>query len=685
MRKSSQKRLLPSQTGKEAHLPTDASFAGARSEEGGEQSGPAGILSIRRRGFFTNLLLHILIIIVLGCLLYSNTLRSPFQWDEAYFLTGNPAVKNLSYFASSSPVQGMSTYSFKNRYIGYLSFALNYRVHGFTVTGYHVVNLVIHLINALLVYALVVLTFRTPYMSGGASAVRGQASRLAGGTPRSFALAVALLFVAHPVQTEAVTYVFQRFASLVSLFYLLSLVLYIQGRILQSAVPAGNAKRQNLLGGVCFVLSFIAAVLAMKTKENAFTLPVVMTLYEFLFFRGKLKTRLLRLLPFLLTMLIIPVSVLQIEGSFHEIVKPIDEPTAVDQGNLSGGVYVLTQFRVITTYIRLLLLPTNQNVVYNYPAYHSLSDVPVLLSFLFLTLLFAAAVYLLVKTRQHRTGSETSAMQCAALAMEEVKEDISPTASYFLYNVYVRLVGFGILWFFITLSIESSIIPLALVIDEYRVYLPSVGFFLAAISMMAFFTQKIPATGRKIAVAAFVVLIFMLGSATFTRNAVWSSKLSLWEDVLAKSGGLTKVYNNLGIAYYEQGLYEKAIGMYTKAIGTSPDNFFAYSNLGVAYAATGHVDQAIETLARARDIDPKNGVVYANLARAYRQRGELGRAEENYRMAVALNPYNETAYYGLGTVYVKLGRPDEALAAFERSCALGSKEACEYLQRGRFR
>ncbi len=119
--------------------------------------------------------------------------------------------------------------------------------------GYHVVNLAIHLINAILVYFLVLFTFRTPYFSSQESGVKGQKasgnqSRTGSDThataihhslftihySRLFALAVALLFVAHPIQTEAVTYVFQRFASLVSMFYLLSLVLYIKGRLMQA-------------------------------------------------------------------------------------------------------------------------------------------------------------------------------------------------------------------------------------------------------------------------------------------------------------------------------------------------------------------------------------------------------------------------------------------------------------------
>jgi len=456
----------------------------------------------------------------------------------------------------------------------------------------------------------------------------------------------------------------------------------------------------------------------MKTKENAFTLPVVITLYEFLFFGGKLKKRLLRLLPFLLTMLIIPVTIIQIEGSFGEIMKPMTEPTALGSENLTRMEYFITQFRVIPTYIRLLLLPANQNVLYDYPVYRSFLDPEVLLSFIFLAALFGAAVYLVFKTQsaKRKAQSAENSMPYALGAM--------------------RLAGFGILWFFITLSIESSVIPLAMVIDEYRVYLPSVGFFLAVVAGAVLLVNSIAMhrakrigqseknngssvrNAMRYALCAMLILVFALASATYARNTLWADKVSLWEDVVRKNPNSPKVFNNLGIAYFEKGHYEKAIGMYQQAISLSPGNFFAYSNLGVAYAVTGRTDMAIESFSRAIALDPNSGVVHSNLGHALRKQGRFIEAVEVYLKAVILNPYSGTAFYGLGSAYAALGRLEDAFAAFRRSielspnnpeayrergivyakkgegrnaladfqkaCALGSREGCEYLRSGRF-
>src|SRR5208283_5926154 len=158
------------------------------------------------------------------------------------FIVNNPIIKDFHYFTSPSDARGFSLYSsFINRYIGYLTFALNYRIHGLSVTGYHIVNIAIHIANSILVYFLVLLTFRTPYFRDQEPGIIGHQSPAPSPpslvpdpwslTPELVAFFSAAIFAAHPLQTEAVTYVFQRFASLVAFFYLLSLVAYIKARL----------------------------------------------------------------------------------------------------------------------------------------------------------------------------------------------------------------------------------------------------------------------------------------------------------------------------------------------------------------------------------------------------------------------------------------------------------------------
>ena len=162
-------------------------------------------------------LFAVFLILFLGILVYSNTFHVPFVFDDDGSIINNPDIRDISGFIAAALGFGV----FPSRVVGYLTFALNYRFGGLDVTGYHVLNLAIHLANALLVYALVRLTFRTPHLAGSQLAPRA-------GT---VALLCALLFVVHPVQTQAVTYVVQRLTSLATFFYLLAVVLYAAGRL----------------------------------------------------------------------------------------------------------------------------------------------------------------------------------------------------------------------------------------------------------------------------------------------------------------------------------------------------------------------------------------------------------------------------------------------------------------------
>lgn len=659
-------------------------------------------------GLLSKPIVHLLLIVLLGFLAYSNTFKSPFQWDESIFIAGNPIVKDLGFFAEPSRAAGLPVYDgFRSRYLGYLTFALNYRLHGLNVFGYHIVNFVIHIVNAILVYFFVLLTFKTPYFSNQRSensrqnAVNSKQPSACSipltSYSRLFAFAVSLLFVAHPLQTEAVTYIFQRLASLVSMFYLLSLVLFIKGRLASRQADKLVSRESGTL-----LLSLVSAVLAMKTKENALTLPVIIVLYEFLFFSGPLKARALKLVPFLLTMLIVPMTIIGLDSSAGEIISQIKDPASLGYQELPGNAYLYTQFRVIVTYIRLLFFPVNQTIDYDYPIYHSMFDPPVLLSFLFLAVLFGMAVYLIYIERKRGSA--------------EVK---SQKSTYpLILNPYPRLIAFGILWFFITLSVESSIIPIPMVIDEYRTYLPSVGFFLAVIATGLLFVQRIGADTlkkEKMVIAAFVALSVIFAAATYARNTLWKDKVSLWEDVVAKSPNSPRGYNNLGIAYNEKGMNEKAIAMYKRCIELSPNQKDVHINLGIAYAMSGQIEESIKEFTKALAITPKNSVIFANLALAYTETGQFDRAAEIYVKAVELDPFNSSAYHGLGTSYMRVGRVDEALEAytkfvslsprdpeayrnraiaysekgdlnsaredFKKSCSLGSSQSCESLKR----
>ena len=368
--------------------------------------------------------LAIILISCLGIIVYANTFYGPFHFDDTVFIISNFAIRNIH-----KPLNIWQC--FPCRFVTLFSFAINYHFSKLNVFGYHLFNLMVHLCSAILVWRLVVLTLSTPAMRG---------DRIIRHT-NLIALLAGLVFVSHPVQTEAVTYIWQRAASLATLFYLASLCFYVKSRLLQEDGLSPSLWKNY------YIDSLILAILAMLTKEIAITLPLMIVLYEFSFFNVKKNFRWSYLVPFLLTIFIIPLTLLLTKARISQVIQ------GISQG--PGGVlpmhYFLTQFRVMVTYIRLAFLPLHQNLDYDYPVFKNIFAFPVLssLSFLIIVLFWAKRVF----------------------------------SKY-------RLVAFSIFWFFLTLLPESSFFPQQDIIFEHRLYLPLVGYSLFLVSGLYYLLDK---------------------------------------------------------------------------------------------------------------------------------------------------------------------------------------------------
>jgi tetratricopeptide (TPR) repeat protein len=572
----------------------------------------------------------------------------PFQWDENLYIKDNPIVRDPGSFLEHSDTKEPRFFNAVNkRLLGYLTFALNYRLHGFDVAGYHVFNLAVHVLNGLLVYFLVKYSFMAPFLVNSSS--RGYSKHIA--------LFTGLVFVSHPVQTEAVTYIFQRFVSLVTFFYLFSLLMYVRWRLL-----VDSEGFINLRSLIFYTLSFIAAFLAMKIKENAFTLPIAIVLFEFFFFRGaavykdplnffigitgvkypiKMKMiRVIRLYPVLLALLVIPLTLTGMGGSPLEISSP-RSPSMMGLEDVSRTEYFLTQYRVFVTYMRLLLFPVGQNLCHDYPVYGSFIAPQVLVSFLLFSSLFCLAVYLVCRSRAGKP--------------------------------ILRLAAFGILWFFLTLSVESTVVPLPMVINEYRLYLPSVGAIMAIVSSVFFLADRLEGKRRRakiVAASILALLTIALQATTYARNNVWRSSISLWEDVVSKSPLEPRGHNNLAIAYRSEGLTDKAIEHFRAALLLQPENAglhnniaFAYWSKGLTYEAISHYRKALELRPGLTDAHIKIGIIYC-------EDGRPDEAIEHFKKALALNPYSENAHNNIGIAYLLKGLSDKAIEHFRAALRL---------------
>ncbi len=574
---------------------------------------------------------HLVIVAVIGVAAYSNTFRVPFEFDDFDMIQNNLMIRSLDNFllALKGHDFGSSAYQWSpSRFVGFFSFALNYYFGGTDVTGYHLANLFIHVINAFLVYFFVVLTFRTAYGPSPPRAEKGTDHARSFADARFIAFFAALLFVSHPVQTQAVTYIVQRFASLATLFYLLSVVLYIKGRLAtEGTVKSGDSPlSRRLLPVAYYVLSLVAAVAAMRTKEIAYTLPAVIILYEAVFFSAPLRKRLLFLLPVVLILMIVPIGVFLSDQPLGEITSRI-EMTMRAETNMPRWDYLMTEMRVMVTYLRLIFLPVNQNLDYDYPRYDSLSEPPVLLSVLFLSAVFGTAVYLMWRARRLAAGHPSAA------ALETQGATIPP-----LFTVLcLRLIAFGIFWFFITLSVESSIIPIKDVIVEHRIYLPAAGFvpaLVAALYMTAASFDK-----RLVAMLLLAAMTLALSIATYARNNTWTDRISLWEDITAKSPNLARAHAGLGAVYLKLGRTDEAMREFQTAVSLDLSNFIAHYNMGVIYLRQDRLDEAKTEFQAAVMLRPDRADFHNALATVYARQGLRNDAMNEYQTVLGLDPY----------------------------------------------
>jgi tetratricopeptide (TPR) repeat protein len=544
-------------------------------------------------------------------LAYSNTFESPFVFDDVVQIQNNPLIMDHS-------INGFRQAFKLSRPLGIISFQLNYLLWGDNVFWFHFVNILIHILTALLVYKFLQLLTRTPLVS--ASAVNDDSLQ-------AVPFLVALLFVAHPVQTQAVTYIVQRFASLATLFYLAAAILYLQARLTQ--VKADRLQQPAAL--LLFGLAVLCAVMALFSKETAFTLPAAIVLIELVFFRWRNKKAYC-----IATLAGGGVAALffwfvAAGRSLAGAISALDAATRL-QTLASRSDYLFTQFRVIMTYIRLIFLPIKQSIDYDYHLSHSFFEWQVICSFSVLIALLAVAVWLL-----------------------KISGDHSPL---------LRLAAFGMLWFFLTLAVESSFIPIIDLIFEHRLYLPSFGALTAIVSLILYFRPLNSEPAGRATAIGFLVLVCILALSTWKRNAVWRSEVALWTDATTKYPNTARGWNNLGGAYIKQREPLAALKALVRSIELDPSKADAWNNLGMAIDQFGTYNDRFHRTSemfrspgstKGNVVNAWLGDVNNNLGLAYEVLGNFAKAAECYSNAVGFNPALGLAYYNLGIVSARNG------------------------------
>jgi tetratricopeptide (TPR) repeat protein len=524
---------------------------------------------------------RIILIVLLGLLIYSNTFHAAFHFDDEQNILSNPAIRslwNLKAVWNFAPT----------RFFTYLSLAINYHFHQLSLPGYHLFNLAIHLGASLLVSWFALLLLSTPAIKDSSLSRHAKLISLLAG----------LIFVAHPIQTQAVTYIIQRTASLATFFYLLSVCLYLRARLNREQPPGSPGWLRPYAG------SILAALAALFTKETAFTLPFMLLLCEVSFFRNSPKKIIKQLAPFflLLFLVLITIKVTGWSTKFADMRNLKEFSSGLTA--ITPAQYLFTQFRVVVTYIRLLFFPVNQNLDYDYPIAQTLWQAPTIISLIFIALILASAVLLF---RKH------------------------------------RILAFSIFWFFLALVPESSIIPIRDVIFEHRLYLPMAGFsiFLPVACYYLFSQIKIPrffSAVPCILSTVYCILFITLGYSllTYTRNRVWKDDVTLWSDVVRKSPNKARALFNLAGAWGDTKNFDRAIFYYNRVMELNQKETRVYFGRGLAYGKKGDHARAIADFTRAIEINPNYIDAYQNRAVAYRKEGKNDLSAVDYAKAIKL-------------------------------------------------
>jgi Flp pilus assembly protein TadD len=538
------------------------------------------------------------LIVGAGLAAYSNSFGGAFLFDDRWAIVDNAALRR--------PLDSWQALLFTTRPVVMASLAANYALGGLDVWGYHAVNLAIHVLAALTLYGLVQRTLLLPQF-------RGRYGGAAGG----LALAAALLWLVHPLQTESVTYIIQRGESLMGLCYLLTLYAVLRG---------ATARRDSVRW---YTLAVLACAVGMGTKEVMVTAPLVALLYDRVFLspswlvvirrRGALYAAL-------------AATWLLLAGSLRAALVPEAGGASAGFGveGIPPSAYLHTQAGVLLHYLRLSLWPE-----------------PLCLDYYDWPLARTAEAVLV-------PGLLPGALLMAALIGWRRRPAL----------------GFLGLSFFLVLAPTSSVMPLADYLVEHRMYLSLAAEVMLAVLAGHALLRRVGQGAHALSAVLTAALVVLFGLLTFGRNEDYHSELVMWADVVAKRPNNPRAHNNLGAALKEEGDVDGAIQQYRLALRLDPRYAEAYCNLGAALREKGRVEEAVQAYARALELKPRYAMAHNNLGVAYAKQGKLDLAVAAYDLALKCDPDLDLAHNNRGEALQRQGRLESATASYRRAVAL---------------
>jgi len=545
--------------------------------------------------FSREVMLAALVITASVVLLYGHILHVPFYLDDHGFIAENYLLRDLP---------EAFKHVFAQRGLTQLSFALNYRLTGLSLPPLHLTNIVLHTLCGMLVWLLL------------RQMVQG----------RWLALLGALLFVIHPLQTQAVTYLAQRATILGTFFSLVAIFCYLRVRAVLAEGGFRNSRRY-LFPYLGAVLAGACAVLA---KENTATLPLVLMSFDWLFplpFTRSRRQAFLDYLPFFIAPLLLGGAILLRLFAGTELTSQVGG--LISLAHNSPLNYLVTQFSVVWIYLRLLLLPFDQALEHNYPV----------------------------------TGEIFALQNVAAFAGWLI-------LGWLFWHLRQRrpLLVFGAVWFLCGLLVESSIIPLD-PLFEHRLYLPMFGFVLVLLDC-------VPALlGEKRAWALLGVMLLFWMPLTWRRNTLWGEPVAFYEANLQLSPRSERVGMALMLLYKDAGRFADAERMARALIEINPHFNVAWQELAGLLARRGAGNEALAVVEAALQQLSHDPEIFRTGAMVRMTMGDPKAAIDFMRRGVMAAPQSARMHNWLAALYFELGELPKAEAAYRESLRLSDRVA----------
>jgi len=566
-------------------------------------------------------------LVCLGFLIYSNILENSFVFDDVGNIKNNGKIR-----LTSLSLEGITKASSSTRPVADLSFALNYFFHQDKVFGYHVVNIIIHISTGILLFFFATVTLRMPPVR---STMQGH---------RWIPFLAAFIWLVHPLDTQSVTYTIQRMNSMAAMFSMLSLLLYIRGRLsaeglrkretenLKLETPNSKLDFRNPQPAtrsqyVWLAGSALSWVLALGCKQNAAVVPFIVLLYEWYFLQNLSKQWLKRNLKYFVGVMVLFGLIAFMYLGLHPWEKIVAlNDYASNEFTLTERV--LTQLRVVIYYLGLIFYPhpSRLNLDYDFTLSRSLFAPATTVICLLLILGLLGWACLMAK-----------------------KE---------------RLVSFCIFWFFGNLAIESSVIPLAL-IYEHRTYLPSMLVILLSVTLAFRWVKP-----KALAIGGLCVLGIICSVWTYERNEVWRNDVTLWSDCVEKSPNNADAHNELGVALAANGNSKEAILHFSEALRLKPDFVAAHYHLGSAFKDQGNFDKAVYHYSQALRLKPDFVRAHNQLGNVFLLEGRLKEAILHYSEVLRMQPTNVKARVNLGVALERNGNVEEAIFQYSEALRL---------------